>query len=123
MAGAVFAPFHYGSWDPDGLAPEGQYRAANELTMTVWDPVSKQPYFKTCACRVVRIGAGHGPAPAPTTAASAPVVSDDVSPTTGGASTTSAVLSQTPEYPNDPAAGTAHPAPTTTVAGRPRCHT
>ncbi|WP_028639114.1 molybdopterin oxidoreductase family protein [Nocardioides sp. URHA0032] len=40
--GAVFAPFHY--------AGAGQ---ANELTMTVWDPVSKQPTFKTAACRVV----------------------------------------------------------------------
>lgn len=43
MEGAVFAPFHY--------AGDGQ---ANELTMTVWDPVSKQPTFKTAACRVVR---------------------------------------------------------------------
>lgn len=122
MTGAVFAPFHYGSWDPDGATPDGQSRQANELTMTVWDPVSKQPYFKTCACRVVRIGPGPGPAPAPTTAASAPAV-DDVPPTTGGASTTSRILTVTPAYPNDPAAGTAHPAPTTTIAGTPSCRT
>jgi anaerobic selenocysteine-containing dehydrogenase len=56
--GTVFAPFHYGYWDvttdagPDGTTP----RAANELTMTVWDPVSKQPIFKTAACRVTRVG-------------------------------------------------------------------
>jgi hypothetical protein len=30
-------------------------RAANELTMTVWDPVSKQPVFKTAACRVTKV--------------------------------------------------------------------
>ena len=40
--------------------------------MTVWDPVSKQPYFKTAACRVTKVRDGDGPAPAPTTAASAP---------------------------------------------------
>ncbi|WIM93077.1 molybdopterin oxidoreductase family protein [Actinoplanes oblitus] len=46
--GAVFAPFHYG----------GEDRQANELTMTVWDPVSKQPCFKTAACRVSKVRAG-----------------------------------------------------------------
>ncbi len=39
MEGAVFAPFHYGSWDapssPDGaLYPGSQARQANELTRT-----------------------------------------------------------------------------------------
>jgi anaerobic selenocysteine-containing dehydrogenase len=43
--GTVFIPFHY--------AGEGQ---ANVLTMTVWDPVSKQPTFKTAACRVRKAG-------------------------------------------------------------------
>jgi anaerobic selenocysteine-containing dehydrogenase len=57
--GTVFAPFHYGRWDPRGTAPDARTRTANELTMTVWDPVSKQPYFKTAACRVT-------PAQAPT---------------------------------------------------------
>ncbi len=43
--GTVFMPFHY--------AGPGQ---ANVLTMTVWDPVSKQPTFKTAACRVEKAG-------------------------------------------------------------------
>jgi anaerobic selenocysteine-containing dehydrogenase len=46
--GIVFAPFHYGSWDEQ----DGRPRAANELTMTEWDPVSKQPYFKVAAVRL-----------------------------------------------------------------------
>lgn len=53
--GTVFVPFHYGYWDtPDGTAPaNGQAgRAANEMTVTDWDPVSKQPLFKVCAVRV-----------------------------------------------------------------------
>ncbi|MEV4343257.1 molybdopterin oxidoreductase family protein [Actinoplanes sp. NPDC049596] len=90
MPGAVFAPFHYGG--------PGQ---ANELTMTVWDPVSKQPYFKTAACRVVRLRAGDGPAKAPTTGASAPAVPDAVPPTAGGAPTVSRLV-PTPHYPLDP---------------------
>ena len=72
--GVVFAPFHYGTWDLAGPDADEPHRQANELTMTVWDPVSKQPYFKTAACRVVRVRAGDGPAPAPTTTASAPAV-------------------------------------------------
>jgi anaerobic selenocysteine-containing dehydrogenase len=105
MPGAVFAPFHYGSWDPAGADPGDQPRQANELTMTVWDPVSKQPYFKTAACRVVKIRDGAGPAPAPTTAASAPAarpVSRAVPATAGGAATVSRIV-DTPAYPNDPA--------------------
>jgi anaerobic selenocysteine-containing dehydrogenase len=43
-AGTVFVPFHYAR------------RAANELTVTIWDPVSKQPRFKLAAVRVRRIG-------------------------------------------------------------------
>jgi ferredoxin-nitrate reductase len=38
--GVVFAPFHYG---------DGDLTAANELTVTGWDPVSKQPLFKVTA--------------------------------------------------------------------------
>jgi ferredoxin-nitrate reductase len=49
--GVVFVPFHYGYWD-DG---DGRRRAANELTLTAWDPVSKQPIFKTAAVRVERV--------------------------------------------------------------------
>jgi ferredoxin-nitrate reductase len=41
--GSVFLPFHYG----------GEGTAANELTPTSWDPVSKQPHFKSGAARVV----------------------------------------------------------------------
>ena len=52
-AGLVFVPFHYGYWD----VPDGDHRrAANELTITSWDPVSKQPMFKLAACVVERIG-------------------------------------------------------------------
>jgi hypothetical protein len=101
MPGAVFAPFHYGHWDPDGLAPDAEHRLANELTMTVWDPVSKQPYFKTAACRVTKVRDGDGPAPAPTTAASAPS-RGDLPATSTGAPTTSEVLAETPTYPLDP---------------------
>ncbi|GIJ44374.1 molybdopterin oxidoreductase [Virgisporangium aliadipatigenens] len=47
--GTVFVPFHYGCFDAPGRV------AANELTVTAWDPVSKQPLFKVAA---VRIGKG-----------------------------------------------------------------
>jgi ferredoxin-nitrate reductase len=52
--GVVFVPFHYGYWDEDRRGPNGRPRAANELTITAWDPVSKQPIFKTGAVRVER---------------------------------------------------------------------
>ena len=51
--GSVFVPFHYGYWDtPKGDGPDGRPRAANEMTITAWDPVSKQPLFKNAAVRV-----------------------------------------------------------------------
>jgi anaerobic selenocysteine-containing dehydrogenase len=50
-AGTVFVPFHYGSWHN----PHDEPRAANELTMTAWDPVSKQPLFKLAAVRVKKV--------------------------------------------------------------------
>ena len=50
--GHVFVPFHYGYWDSDGE----HRRAANELTITAWDPVSKQPLFKVAAVAVERVG-------------------------------------------------------------------
>jgi anaerobic selenocysteine-containing dehydrogenase len=54
--GTVFVPFHYGYWDEgDQAGPADRGRAANELTITAWDPVSKQPLFKTAACRVGRL--------------------------------------------------------------------
>lgn len=66
--GTVFLPWHYGE----------VATAANELTLTAWDPVSKQPEFKVAAVAVERLRPGHGLAPAPTNTASAPVqVSED----------------------------------------------
>jgi anaerobic selenocysteine-containing dehydrogenase len=84
--GVAFLPFHYGYWDGDGgAAPgDGPGRAANELTITDWDPVSKQPLFKTAAAAVRRLEEGGGaPSTAPTTTASAPV-SGSPPPTRGG---------------------------------------
>jgi len=53
--GAVFIPFHFGYWDEeDGAGPNGRPRAANELTITMWDPASKQPIYKTAAVRVAK---------------------------------------------------------------------
>jgi anaerobic selenocysteine-containing dehydrogenase len=49
--GVLFLPFHYGYWDVDGPEQGTPGRAANELTLTDWDPVSKQPLFKTAAAR------------------------------------------------------------------------
>lgn len=75
--GVVFAPFHYGYWDTAADARQDGYaRAANELTITEWDPVSKQPVFKTAAVRVAKLADGQEPAPAPTTTASEPVDAD-----------------------------------------------
>src|SRR5215208_8096301 len=54
--GVVFVPFHYGYWDePEGDAPDGHARAANELTITQWDAASKQPIYKTAAARVTKV--------------------------------------------------------------------
>ncbi|GAA2541567.1 molybdopterin oxidoreductase family protein [Pseudonocardia hydrocarbonoxydans] len=83
--GVVFVPFHYGYWDtPAGRAPGDDPHAANELTLTEWDPVSKQPLFKVAAARVVRVADGTGPAAAPTTTASAPARPGAVAGTVGG---------------------------------------
>lgn len=75
--GVLFLPFHYGYWDTGaGSGPDGEQpgRAANELTLTDWDPVSKQPIFKTAAASVVRVATADGmPSAAPTTTGSAPV--------------------------------------------------
>jgi ferredoxin-nitrate reductase len=83
-AGTVFAPFHYGYFDTPKGEPDGSPRAANELTLTEWDPVSKQPNYKVCAVRVTKLADTDAePAPAPTTTASAPV-STDLPATAGG---------------------------------------
>ncbi len=46
LDGHLFVPFHYGYWDEGGRP-----RAANELTLPDWDPVSKQPVFKYTAAK------------------------------------------------------------------------
>ncbi|KAK0842525.1 hypothetical protein LTS02_016454 [Friedmanniomyces endolithicus] len=43
--GQTFIPFHFGYFD----APDRRARAANELTIELWDPVSKQPCLKAGA--------------------------------------------------------------------------
>ena len=76
--GVVFVPFHYGYWDQ----AEEDGRAANELTITEWDPVSKQPLFKVGAAKVTKIADANGePAPAPTNTASAPAAEGSGGPT------------------------------------------
>ncbi|MFP5393540.1 MAG: molybdopterin dinucleotide binding domain-containing protein, partial [Gammaproteobacteria bacterium] len=55
-AGELFVPFHFGYWDEPG-----RKRAANELTIYEWDPVSKQPHYKYAAVSMQVI-----PAPAST---------------------------------------------------------
>ena len=57
--GVVFMPFHYGDWDS-----RGRQGAANALTISGWDAVSKQPYFKYAAVSVQRVEAGDGRSPA-----------------------------------------------------------
>jgi anaerobic selenocysteine-containing dehydrogenase len=50
ITGHAFVPFHYGDWD----APDHP-RAANELTITEWDAVSKQPHFKYAAVSLSKV--------------------------------------------------------------------
>ena len=49
--GLLFMPFHYGYWDNNDRP-----RAANELTLPEWDPVSKQPHYKLSAVRIRKVG-------------------------------------------------------------------
>ncbi|WP_286901227.1 molybdopterin-dependent oxidoreductase [Thermocrispum sp.] len=80
--GVLFLPFHYGYWD---AAPDDRQRAANELTPTSWDPVSKQPLFKTGAASLAIVAQAEGAtAPAPTHTASAPAGTVSVARTAGG---------------------------------------
>ena len=51
--GIIFIPFHYGYWDNDDRS-----RAANELTISEWDPVSKQPHFKYSAVKISKASEG-----------------------------------------------------------------
>ncbi|WP_433127802.1 molybdopterin oxidoreductase family protein [Micromonospora sp. CA-240977] len=81
--GVVFLPFHYGYFDQDPA--DRTPRAANELTITAWDPVSKQPLFKVAAVAVTKLADGRGePSPAPTVGGSAPPADAHVPPTLGG---------------------------------------
>ncbi len=57
--GVLFLPFHYGYWDTGDPAGEDGHRAANELTRTDWDPVSKQPLFKTAAAAIASADGGE----------------------------------------------------------------
>jgi len=52
LPGHIFIPFHYGYWDKDN----GRHRAANELTIGGWDPVSKQPHYKYAAVQLRKAG-------------------------------------------------------------------
>jgi anaerobic selenocysteine-containing dehydrogenase len=59
--GVAFIPFHYGDAGDDE-APT----TANRLTLTGWDPVSKQPHFKFAAVAIERVGGGdRSPAETP----------------------------------------------------------
>ncbi|PWU55048.1 nitrate reductase [Micromonospora sp. S4605] len=81
--GVVFLPFHYGYFDQD--PGERTPRAANELTITAWDPISKQPLFKVAAVAVAKLADGDGvPSPAPAVGGSEPVPGTDVPVTVGG---------------------------------------
>ena len=51
----LFVPFHYGYWDLHDHASEDRERAANEVTASDCDPVSRQPYLKSSAAQLVRI--------------------------------------------------------------------
>jgi anaerobic selenocysteine-containing dehydrogenase len=53
--GVVFMPFHFGDWDDPG-----RESAANNLTISGWDAVSKQPFFKYAAVAVARVAGGGG---------------------------------------------------------------
>ncbi|KXX77641.1 Nitrate reductase [Madurella mycetomatis] len=57
--GQVFIPFHFGYWD----SQDGRARAANELTVDRWDPISKQPLFKSGSVRIEKIPASSDPGP------------------------------------------------------------
>ena len=53
LPGHLFIPFHYGYWDNPGRS-----RAANELTIAEWDPISKQPQFKYSAVKISKVKEG-----------------------------------------------------------------
>ncbi|KAK5104878.1 hypothetical protein LTS08_001149 [Lithohypha guttulata] len=49
--GQTFIPFHYGYFDNHS----GRATAANEITQEQWDPVSKQPMFKSGAVKLKKV--------------------------------------------------------------------
>jgi ferredoxin-nitrate reductase len=53
--GLVFIPFHFGYWDGGE-----NFTAANEVTKTSWDAVSKQPHFKYTAVRISKADTAVG---------------------------------------------------------------
>ena len=117
MPGAVFVPFHYGTVDLEQLST-GSSGQANELTMTIWDPVSKQPYFKTAACRISKVAGGiERSAASGTHGTTATDPAEPVRKAAVGEPTVSWLV-PTPHYQNDPAQDAARPTPTATVAGR-----
>ena len=68
--GVVFVPFHYGYWDvTDQEAPEGRDRAANELTITDWDPAPSSRCSRRrrpgCACSSAPTAPRRPPPPPP----------------------------------------------------------
>ena len=92
----VFVPFHYGYWDRGASGPDGTGRAANELTLTSWDPVSKQPLFKVAAVRLVKVADADGMvSPAPSVGGPAPVAA--TVPTTAGGEPALAISITEPE--------------------------
>lgn len=52
--GQTFIPFHFGYFD----SKDERARAANELTLERWDPISKQPCFKGGAVRITKCEEG-----------------------------------------------------------------
>ncbi len=59
----LFVPFHYGYWDLTDREAGDRQRAANEMTAPDCDPVSMQPYFKSSAAQLSRIGDKTGALP------------------------------------------------------------
>jgi anaerobic selenocysteine-containing dehydrogenase len=54
--GVAFIPFHYGDDGTDDAPTE-----ANRLTMSGWDAVSKQPFFKYAAVSILPVRADEEP--------------------------------------------------------------
>jgi len=55
--GQVFIPFHFGQYDADDVS-SGRNQAANELTRSAWDTISKQPLLKSGAVSLEKAAVG-----------------------------------------------------------------